>query len=79
MEDSEHFPFYISFHFFTVLLQALLTLPSNILVSITTVGVRLSQIMRQKSSTEFSVGPNNRTDVCYDSWKGKSCVQSYKL
>ena len=34
-----------------------LTLSSNILVSMTIVGTRCSQIMRQKSSTELSVGP----------------------
>ena len=34
-----------------------LTLPSNILVSMTIVGTRCSQIIRQKSSTELSVGP----------------------
>jgi hypothetical protein len=34
-----------------------LTLPSNILVSMTTVGTRCSQIICQKSSTEFSAGP----------------------
>ena len=43
-----------------------LTLPSNILVSMTIVGTRCSQIMHQKSSTELSVGPviNNYTAAC---------------
>ncbi len=35
-----------------------LTLPSNILVNMTIVGIFPSQIIRQKSSIEFSVGPN---------------------
>ncbi len=34
-----------------------LTLPSNILVNMTIVGMFPSQIIRQKSSIEFSVGP----------------------
>ena len=34
-----------------------LTFPSNTLVSITMVGTLSSQIIRQKSSTEFSIGP----------------------
>ena len=34
-----------------------LTLSSNILVSMTIVGTCCSQIMRQKSSNELSVGP----------------------
>ena len=43
-----------------------LTLSSNILVNMTIVGTRCSQIIRQKSSTELSVGPviNNYTAAC---------------
>ena len=40
----------------------LLTLSSNILVNMTTVGTRCSHIMRQKSSTELSVGPARRNE-----------------
>ncbi len=39
------------------------TFPSNTLVSMTIVGDFCSQIIRQKSSNEFSFGPKNNNSV----------------
>ena len=49
-------------------IHMLLTLPSNTRVNMTTVWIRPSQIILQKSSSEFSVGPVFRQDVYQDSY-----------
>jgi hypothetical protein len=57
----------------------LLTLPSKIRVSMTIVGTRYSHIIRQKSSTELSVGPERQRLQRYAILAEFPCMESQTL